>query len=109
MVRDLVGSASGPSDLASNKKRLRGCGQVRRPVPPHGDPSRGEHGRPRSLHRDRMTVPGIRCRSGLLRLARARGRYQEGLTDFALFRDFGGDDRFKNRTFLVLFGVQFGG
>jgi plasmid stability protein len=27
LVRDLVGAASGPADLASNKKRLRGYGQ----------------------------------------------------------------------------------
>jgi hypothetical protein len=37
------------------------------------------------------------------------GRYQEGLTDIADFRDFSDDVTYKNRTFLVLFGVRFGG
>jgi hypothetical protein len=37
------------------------------------------------------------------------GRYQEGLTDISDFRDFGDDEEYKNRTFLVLLGVRFGG
>ena len=53
MVRDLVGSASGPSDLASNKKRLHGYGQVRRPVAPREDPSRGS-----TVGREACTVTG---------------------------------------------------
>jgi hypothetical protein len=37
------------------------------------------------------------------------GRFQEGLTDIAKFTEFFDDETYKNRTFLVLFGVQFGG
>ncbi len=38
------------------------------------------------------------------------GRYQEGLTDVATFTDFVDDAiTYKNRTFLVLIGVQIGG
>jgi hypothetical protein len=36
------------------------------------------------------------------------GRWQEGLTDISSFREFG-DSTYKNRTFLVLVGVRFGG
>lgn len=36
------------------------------------------------------------------------GRWQEGLTDISAIRE-AGDSTYKNRTFLVLFGVRFGG
>ena len=37
------------------------------------------------------------------------GRFQEGLTNIAKISDFFDDATYKNRTFLVLLGVQFGG
>jgi len=37
------------------------------------------------------------------------GRYEEGLTDIADFRDFGEEENYKNRTFMVLAGIRFGG
>jgi hypothetical protein len=41
-------------------------------------------------------------------LITVEGRWQEGLTDTSDFRDIG-DETYKNRTFLVLLGVRFGG
>lgn len=42
-------------------------------------------------------------------LITVEGRWLEGLTDTSDFRDFGEDETYKNRTFLVLLGVRFGG